>query len=410
MRCVVTQPAPGRVQICEGGGGLIAFGLPFLAAGIFVVLGTLGLVPMQAADGPPRPALLLLGVAFALIGAVIAFGRRVTTLDLAERVAVTQWRVLLPVRSWTYQLGDYRAVTIGFVRGDSDSADQYPVGLKARSGPPVVLCRPTEYAQARDCAAAAARHLGLDIEDSSTDHSTHVAANEADASVQQRLRVRLDGQPSPDRPREMRSEMTDTGSGVRIVMPMPRMNALVIVGALFPGVVAMSMLAWLGFFSRSRALTPPEWIFFGVLFLGFTVVPIAHAASRWLRSRIGRTIVTVSTEGVRIEERTPFRTRTIASLAAPDILDVDYSTKESMLAAARRNAELEVRTMRDGPASSTVSIPATEGVFAVLGAFLEGKGIILKSRRGLTTFGEGLGDDEIRYLHAVVVRALAGRT
>ena len=46
----------------------------------------------------------------------------------------------------------------------------------------------------------------------------------------------------------------------------------------------------------------------------------------------------------------------------------------------------------------------------MLGAFLEGKGIILKSRRGLTTFGEGLGDDEIRYLHAVVVRALAGRT
>jgi len=41
---------------------------------------------------------------------------------------------------------------------------------------------------------------------------------------------------------------------------------------------------------------------------------------------------------------------------------------------------------------------------------LTGKGVIVKSRQGLTTFGEGLADDEIRYLHGVVARALAGRT
>jgi hypothetical protein len=34
------------------------------------------------------------------------------------------------------------------------------------------------------------------------------------------------------------------------------------------------------------------------------------------------------------------------------------------------------------------------------------KGIIVKSRKGLLSFGAGLPDDEVRYLHAAVARAL----
>ncbi len=33
-------------------------------------------------------------------------------------------------------------------------------------------------------------------------------------------------------------------------------------------------------------------------------------------------------------------------------------------------------------------------------------GIVVKTRKGLTTFGEGLADDENRYLHAIILRAL----
>jgi hypothetical protein len=36
--------------------------------------------------------------------------------------------------------------------------------------------------------------------------------------------------------------------------------------------------------------------------------------------------------------------------------------------------------------------------------------VIVKARGGLTTFGQDLDDDEIRYLHAVVRRALIGRS
>jgi hypothetical protein len=37
-------------------------------------------------------------------------------------------------------------------------------------------------------------------------------------------------------------------------------------------------------------------------------------------------------------------------------------------------------------------------------------GITIKTRRGLTTFAEALADDEIRYLHSVLLRAFVDGT
>jgi hypothetical protein len=200
----------------------------------------------------------------------------------------------------------------------------------------------------------------------------------------------------------------DADGGVRIVIPMPRLNPFAAVAILFPAAIAAAMLGWLGFFSTTRALTAGEWIFFGVLFAGFGMLPAASFVSRWLGSRVGRTIVTVSTDELRVEQRGIARTRTVAVFNASEILDVDFSTKESALASARRHAEAEAATMRNGPATSPAASPAAERVFTVLSAFVKGQGIIVKTRKGLTTFGEGLPDDEIRYLHAVIERALAG--
>ena len=93
------------------------------------------------------------------------------------------------------------------------------------------------------------------------------------------------------------------------------------------------MLGWLGFLSPARALTTPEWIFFGVLFVVFGLLPAASVLVRWLRSQVGRTIVTVSTEELHVQERGIIRTRTVAAFPLTDILDVDYSSKDSMMLA-----------------------------------------------------------------------------
>jgi hypothetical protein len=404
----IKDARPGRLEIREGGGCLMLFGLPFFGTGIFMVLASVGVVTMRS-DGAAvtQAAALGLGALFTCVGGVLAFGRSITSIDVAQQVITKQWRILLPVRTWTYQLGQYTVVTLAFVRGDSDSADKYPIALKGTSVAPLPLCSPTQFAEARQCAAAVARHLGLDIEDTSTDHPARVTPSEADATLQERLRsAALTA--TPTRPTRMTSEISDERGSVRITIPMPPLSPLVIVGGFFPAVVATSMLAWLGLFSSPRPLTLPERIFFAVLFFGFGLLPAVSTVARWVRSRVGRTIVTISTEELRVQERGIFRTRTVAALSASEILDVDYSTKESMMTSARRGAEAETATMRKVPSSSAAAGPNTEWVFGILSKFLQGKGIIVKTRKGLTTFGEGLADDEIQYLHAVVRRALAG--
>jgi hypothetical protein len=127
-----------------------------------------------------------------------------------------------------------------------------------------------------------------------------------------------------------------------------------------------------------------------------------------LRSRRGRTEILASREGVTVRRRGAWRTRTVATLDADAILDVDYGTRETGLAAAREAAEQKLLQARhDAPA---LVGPRMERLIAAAGRWAKGRGVIVKSRSGLTTFGEDLDDDEIRYLHDVVRRALVTRT
>ena len=52
--------------------------------------------------------------------------------------------------------------------------------------------------------------------------------------------------------------------------------------------------------------------------------------------------------------------------------------------------------------------PRTERVLAALARFARGRGVTVKTRHALTTFGEGLEDDEVRYLYTVVPQGSTG--
>ena len=121
---------PDRLQIREGGGCLSVFGIPFFGG--------------------------------------LAFGRSWTTIDRAQREVLKQWGLLVPLRRQSIPLEGYTAVTLGFVQGDSDSADTFPLTLKARSGADLPLCSLTQYAKARECARAIAEHLHMQIEVAAT--------------------------------------------------------------------------------------------------------------------------------------------------------------------------------------------------------------------------------------------------
>jgi hypothetical protein len=138
------------------------------------------------------------------------------------------------------------------------------------------------------------------------------------------------------------------------------------------------------------------------------VLPALGAFNAWRRTRRGRTIVTVSAEGIRIDDRGAWWTSTTASIPASEIVDVDYSSKESAFVVARHATEQKVKDM--GHSSSEYSSAEARVLRWVsrLSRFVAGRGVTIKTRDGMTTFGEGLSDDEVRYVYSAVRRALLG--
>jgi hypothetical protein len=413
MSASVHEVTGGRLQIREGGGSIALFGLPFFAAGVFAVLGAAGVVPVSNPGGVSdlaRPLLLLLGLVFTAVGGTLVFGRKWTILDAQQRRIVRQWGLLVPLREDRLPLDGYSAVNIGFVKGDSETADRFPVSLRSRTGADVRLCSPTAYAEARAAAVAVAQHLRLDLEDATTDHPTREPVDDLGRPLQSRSQRSRAPEPAIARPSTVRSSVTRDADRLQVVIPLPRTHPVALVAGLLPLLIPAVAGPWLAtFFKQTHTPDPIGWVFLGLLVLGFGVLPATTTLNALIRSRRGATIVSVSREGIVIRERGAWTTRTVASIGAADIIDVDYSTRESASVAARRAAEQQVKeTPQFAAAEAALVNPRVERLLAALLRFVKSGGLTVKTTQGLTTFGAGLEDEEVQYLHAIVRRALQG--
>ena len=402
--------APERLQFREGGGCLSLFGVPFFLAGLFLLSSAIGVVTVKSDDDLgawTEPLLGLMGLLFTGVGGTLVFGRAWTILDVTERAAIKSYGLLVPFREHPRRLDDFTRVTIGLEPGDSDSSEKFPVALKARSGPDFVVCSPTSYADARTAAAAAARHLGFALEDASGDHAVPLDPADIDQPLQQRAghdTLRTQAPPPPASPR---SQVHQETSGVRIVIPTPRTSALGPVLLAAPIVVpAVAGPTLWRFFQQTNTPGPIGVAFIGMLTFLFGVLPLITVMNGFLRSRHGRTEIEVSRDGVTVRERRAWRTHTLATVAAGDIFDVDYGTRDTSVASTRRT--VEQRLSEAGHDVRSLG-PHMERLMAAAAKWGTGRGVIVKARGGLTTFGQDLDDDEIRYLHAVVRRALIAR-
>src|SRR4029453_14131874 len=106
------------------------FGIPFFAAGVFLFLSLLGIVPVSNADELPAlawPLLVLMAIAFTTVGGVLVFGRSWTTVDRAQREVIKQMGLIVPLHQRTTPLDGYTAIRLGFVEGAPDTPDKFPV-------------------------------------------------------------------------------------------------------------------------------------------------------------------------------------------------------------------------------------------------------------------------------------------
>lgn len=400
--------APGPLRLREGGGCVSVFGLPFFGAGILLLLAATGVVPFENADELPAwapPLVLLMGAVFAAVGGGLVLGRRWTTVDATRRKVLKEWGLLVPLRSEEHWIEDHDAVVLRRVEGDSDTADSWPLVLRARSGADLVLSSGTDFAKARAQAEEVARYLGFPLVDATTPRISETPPGLFGTALGERLRDGDEEAPAFPRPARPRSQVREHGGGAEIVLsPAPFARSRLVMLAASGAVFAWAAPGILRFFDATGTPGGVQVAALGFLALLFVVVPVVGALGDLLRSTRGGTVVTVSAEGVVIEERGALRSR-ITRIEADDVLGLDYATTDDALAAAR--ADARERIERTGRRPPPLAAGGREpGWVGALSRLVPSKGVIVKTRSGLIPIGAGLPDDEVRWLQGVIARAL----
>src|SRR5262249_10268976 len=211
-----------------------AFGLPFFAAGILMALTVTGLAHIKV-EHPNRwtpLALAAMSLVFTVVGGLMVFGRRWTTIDVTRGTLVRQYGLLLPFKTQQWLLSDFNAVVVTHDPGDSDTAQTFPIRLRHRvaAANDVELDRPPAFATAYQQAEYLSGQLRVELVDTTTDHETVTAPGKAGLSLRERALQPGAGQSgcpragdSPDlgpaAPPKMRCTVTVTPGETTVVIP-----------------------------------------------------------------------------------------------------------------------------------------------------------------------------------------------
>jgi hypothetical protein len=399
---IFKQTATDRLELKKGGGCIGCFGVPFFLSGLFTILLSLQIVHVSNAAEIPWwgwVMMLFMGLAFTAVGGGLIFGRNWISINKTTRRIWIAWGLLKPMKGVMYELDNYHAVVLKYDAGDSDRAESYPVVLKSESGSKELpLCSSSTYNVSLEQAVLLSGFMHLPLEDCTTDHVCEITPESLEANQKPVLQEK-----APEisaQPEVMRCEITSDDNNLQIRIPGPAFSPLQLVGLLIPAaILVFFVLPFLTFFTRSNTPLYVQIFFGGFFGLFMIVLPVLQVLKSIVRSKSISTIVNVSKEGITLEQITLFR-KTYLKIPLNSILGIDYSTRESAIASGWKSMDTnDKRYMQSGG----VSAPANPSKWmSWLEKLSRSKGIIIKSKLGLHSFGAGLPDAEVYHLYTLV--------
>lgn len=384
------QTAPGVLKLARGGGPIAILGTPFFLAGVLMLLSAASIVPMRSESGSPSAILAPMGLVFLTVGGVMVFGRQWLVLDLGKRSILKQIGLGVPLRTEERALGEFHAIVISHHLGDSESAETYPVMLRASIGKDVAMVKPLRFAESLATAEYLARALSLQLVDATTDRETTISPERTGESMRDRLSRGFPETP-PRRPPSMRSDIKESAGEIRIVMPGGGPTLAAYAGFVVP--IAVFSLAMVFAIPSLLRSTHPLRLFC-ILLLLFGV-PTAYANVQFMISRKHQAITVTASRTALVIERLAKGGVLLTEIPAADVFDVDCSTIESAVLSDRHSAD---------PAKPQIS--GHERVFRTLKKLVPNPGIVIKSRTGLITIGEGLPANELEYMAWIIRKTL----
>ncbi|HNS54699.1 MAG TPA: hypothetical protein PKH25_07980 [Syntrophales bacterium] len=401
----------GTLEIRSGGGCLSLFGMPFLLAGLIIMLIPLGVIPFEEQpEGPLVSALIVLfGSVFAAVGAVLVFGRGGIILDRGRGRIVRWWGLLVPMRRMEHRLDAIRQVEMDFSSGDKDSADTWPIRLAGEGVPkPITVAQPTAFSEARRVAEELARFLQKPLVDSSTGERVTRDPGHLDESWRDRVRRTQEAAaPMPPEPPGMRTRIERTAEGYVFHIPGPPLYWFHYLPVLFP-VGFAAAVAWF-FLPALLTLPMPDWVrYFALGFIGlfFIAGPVLSALLHVLRLRNQFERVTVTKAFLRVEALKQGK-RSAAEIPVDELEDLVAPTAKSLM------DSVEVPGMKkvDLGDTGTPRMPDGRPVPRLLQSILKmagSRGITARSDKAVVEFAAGLDEAETAYLFALIRKTIAG--
>ena len=408
MKDYTIRKDPDVIEKKTGGGCLMLFGLPFFAAGMFVILGALGIVTVDMDEGTPPIFFVLFGSVFAAVGAGLMFGRGGTKIDRRTMRITRWWGLLVPMKSTEYGLDVYDTVALSRERRKSgkSSVTVYPVKLRGASAEEEIeITAPQNYQEARKEAEELSKFLSAPLEDNSTGKSVKRDVDELDKSY--RDKVWDEGGPefAVSAPPNMRSIIRDTGGSVTIEIPPAPLHPLhllpVLPALIFASVVAYFFLPGLG---KNFGGGNGELIF--SLFIGvfFIAVPILLSLTQAVRKARMSQHITADPHSLRVRTKGPGQKKDV-TIPCAELEEMELVTADDRMKSALDDPRFE----KDPASKMRMQRMADPNSTAGKLMRMSGKtAIVARSDTESVSIGQGLPLDELKYLHYILQRCVAG--
>jgi len=401
MEPVFKQTSPDKLEIKKGGGCIGCFGAPFFLAGLFVVLMSLQIIPVSNAAEIPWWAwilMLFMGLIFTGVGGGLIFGRNWIAIDKAKRRIWTAWGLLKPMKGAEYNIDNYHKVVVSYDAGDSDSPESFPVALKSDTGSKQLeMCSSNNYGNSFEQAKLLSAFLNIPLEDTTTDHAGTVKP-EIIASGEN-LIIPETGNDISIPPEFMKCRINVENDTLFIGIPGPAFRKSNFIGLAIPLFILYFIgFPMLSFFNRTHTPQFVSIFFFGFIGVFFVILPILQMIKAFFNSQRSTVTVEVNKQGITI-------TNLLATwnkkrfIPEADFIGIDYGTKESAISASM-NMTGKDREVKSGGISNPHASPPWW--ITALQGLSRSKGINIKSKQGMFSFGAGLPDDEVYHLYTLV--------
>lgn len=385
-RVIFSYLTPNRLKVLIGGGiRSILFGTSFCLPGAVALLVGFYIAHIFNSDFFINGGLVIVLPALSsfLVGGSLISYRRWMTFDLRRRSLTIESGILVPMFQRERNLSEFTSVSIQqWYYEEYKFIHVYSVILATRvKGNDFTVNDQATYSQAYTQAATLAKFLDLPVKDFSTDHLLEITPTDLEHPLQARLRVDTVTTLSLKAPSVLRSHIEESPDGIRISIPCEPNNPLIsfVVPALaiLPITIFFSMLRV--YFQSEHISAVLQFVVMGCLALLGCFAVLMLFRSDWM-ARHSCTVVSIDSHDVRIEKCYGKRTQDIVCIPFADIIDIDSRTVDD-----RRQLWFTGSILRSTFAS---------------------KGITLKTKMGLHTFGAGLPVIEIEYIYSLITKAL----